>query len=113
MAILIALGIALASVAFVAAPLFFGGGRAAGTADDREGETFTRDLVAERETLYAAIQELDFDFKSGKLSAEDYYGLRQRYEDRAAAVLKAIDDSQAVSKQSGSTRKARREKRRA
>jgi hypothetical protein len=114
MAILIALGIALASVAFVAAPLFFGGARAArgGAADAKEGSLMLQDLLAEKETLYAAIQELDFDFKSGKLSAEDYYGLRQRYEERAAGLLKAIDDSQAVPETSRGPRRTHREKRR-
>jgi len=31
------------------------------------------ELLAEKETVYAAIQELDFDLKSGKLSAEDHH----------------------------------------
>jgi hypothetical protein len=114
MAILIAAGIAFVAVAFVVAPLFFGGGRAAraAAADDKPGSLELQDLLAEKETLYAAIQELDFDFKSGKLSAEDYYTLRQRYEERAAVLLKVIDDSQAASEKPRAPRKARREKRR-
>ena len=112
MAILIALGIALAAAAFVAAPLFFGAGRAArAAAGDGQASLELEDLLAEKETVYAAIEELDFDFKSGKLSEEDHQGLRQRYEERAAFLLKAVDDLQAAGK-SDTTRKARREKRR-
>ena len=113
MAILIALGIALAAAAFVAAPLFF---RARQTpragAGGGQASLEMEDLLAEKETVYAAIQELDFDFKSGKLSAEDHHGLRQRYEERAAVLLKAIDDLQPASEPSDTLRKARREKRR-
>jgi len=113
MAILIALGIALAAVAFVAAPLFFGARQVAGvTAGDGHTSLELENLLAEKETVYAAIQELDFDFKAGKLSAEDHHGLRQRYEERAAVLLKTIDDLQPTSRRSDAPRKARREKRR-
>jgi len=113
MAILIALGIALAAAAFVAAPLFFGAGKAARpAAGNGQASLELEDLLAEKETVYAAIQELDFDFKSGKLSEEDHQGLRQRYEQRAGFLLKAIDDLQAAAGRSDAPRKARREKRR-
>jgi hypothetical protein len=113
MAIVIALVIALAAVAIVAAPLFFGTRQAARvTAGEGQVSLELEDLLAEKETLYAAIQELDFDFKSGKLSAEDHHGLRQRYEERAAVLLKAIDELQPTSGRSDAPRKARREKRR-
>jgi len=69
-------------------------------------------MLVEKETIYAAIQELDFDFKSGKLSAEDHQSLRQRHEERAAALLQTIDNLQAVASKSVTPRKARREKRR-
>jgi len=114
MAILIALGIALAAAAFVAAPFLFGATQAprAGVGDG-EASLESEDLLAEKEAVYAAIQELDFDFKSGKLSAEDHHGLRQRYEERAAVLLKAIDDLQPASGRPDAPKKARREKRRA
>ena len=112
MAILIALAIALVSVAFVAAPLFFGAAREPRSEGEAEKESFElQELEAEKETVYAAIQELDFDFKSGKLSAEDHDSLRQRYEERAAIVLKTIDDLQAVRAAADAPRKTRREKR--
>jgi len=71
-----------------------------------------QELMAEKETVYAAIQELDFDFKSGKLSVEDHRGLRERHEERAAALLKAIDNHTAATAAPQASRKARREKRR-
>lgn len=113
MAVVIALGIALAAVAFVAAPLFFGV-REASTSGmgDRRGCPEMEDLLAERETLYAAIQELDFDYKSGKLSEADHAALRRRYEERAANVLQGIDKLQAGGGTPDAPRKARREKRR-
>jgi hypothetical protein len=113
MAILIALGIALTAVGFVAAPFFFGvrqGPRAA-TADAHVSLDL-QELLAEKETLYAAIQELDFDFRSGKLSIEDHRNSRERHEARAAALLKAIDDHAAGAAVPQAPRKARREKRR-
>ena len=112
MAFIIALGIAVAAAAFVAAPLFFGTGRASRPSGDRQLSAELEELLAEKETVYAAIQELDFDLKSGKLSAEDHHDLRQRYEERAAVILKAVDDLQAAAGSSDATRKTRREKRR-
>ena len=112
MAIVIALGIAIAAAAFVAAPLFLGAGRTARPTGDRQTSLELEDLLAEKETVYAAIQELDFDLKSGKLSAEDHHSLRQRYEERAAVILKATDDLQAAAGSSDAARKTRREKRR-
>ena len=90
MAILFALGIALAVVVYITLPFLLDPGRFR-----REREVHAsaelQDLLSEKETLYAAIQELEFDYKSGKLSAEDHAGLRARQEERAARVLQQID----------------------
>jgi hypothetical protein len=113
MAILVALGIALAAVAFVAAPFFFGaaqGPRSEGGDEPLSPEL--EDLVAQKETAYAAIQELEFDFRSGKLSDEDYRALRRRHEECAAALLERIDGLQAASARPHAPRKSRRDKRR-
>ncbi len=48
-------------------------------------------LEAERAGLYAALRELDFDHRAGKLSAEDYAEMRQEYGARAAAVVAALE----------------------
>ena len=98
MAMVISLGIAAAVVAFVAAPFFLLTGRASEIAPKNpDAPEALRDLLAEKETIYAAIQELDFDLKSGKLSPEDHQALRQRHEAQAAGVLKRIDELQQAS----------------
>ncbi len=97
MAVLIALGIAVVVVGFVAAPFFLleGGGSDDGVEEkDPDAAAALVDLLAEKEMAYAAIQELDFDFKSGKLSAEDHALLRRRQEEHAATVLKRLDELQ-------------------
>jgi flagellar biosynthesis/type III secretory pathway M-ring protein FliF/YscJ len=94
MAVLIALVLAVLAVAFIAVPFLLVTQRSASTQEaeaDAERAAALRDLQAEKETIYEAIQELDFDFKSGKLSAEDHEALRTRHEAQAAAVLQRID----------------------
>jgi hypothetical protein len=113
MAVVISLGIAAVVVAFVAAPFFLLTGRFVEEEpkDSAASGTLT-ELLAEKETIYAAIQELDFDLKSGKLSAEDHEALRQRHEAQAAAVMRRIDEeAQAAARPAEKSRSARREKR--
>lgn len=113
MTIVIALGIAMAVVAFLAAPFFFGVGQTTRAETDSGPVSLEiQDLLLEKETVYAAIQELDFDWKSGKLSAEDHQAARQRQEERAAAVLQQIDTLQGVVEKPAAPHRARREKRR-
>ena len=73
-------------IAFVAYPLF-------GTSSARLGGTSTPldTLIAQRESTYDAIRDLDFDFQMGKLSQADYAGLRDKYKTRAAQILQQID----------------------
>ncbi len=97
MAVVIALGIAVAVVAFVVAPFFLLTGEPSeGTSKNPETPEDLAEVLAEKETIYAAIQELDFDLKSGKLSPEDHAVLRQRHEAQAGAVLKRIDELQGM-----------------
>ncbi len=99
MALIIALGIAVVVVAYVALPFFLGVGRREGDpAWTGDGDSPLRDALAEKETLYAAIQELDFDFKSGKLSEADHQALRGKYENQAALVLMRIDELQGAAR---------------
>lgn len=44
-------------------------------------------LELEQENLYAALRELDFDYRAGKLSSADYEALRAEYEARAVECL--------------------------
>ena len=58
MALIIALGIAVAVVGYVALPFFLGVGRA-GDAPAGDEDSPLRDALAEKEALYDAIQELE------------------------------------------------------
>jgi cytochrome c-type biogenesis protein CcmH len=48
-------------------------------------------LVLERDRLYADLREIEFDYRSGKLSRADYEAMRDDYEARAAAILAELD----------------------
>lgn len=50
------------------------------------------DLHSRREAVYGAIKELDFEYQLGNLSPADYQELRNQYRQRAASVLKELDE---------------------
>jgi hypothetical protein len=67
--------------------------RQAGRADHR---TVTRlrqraDLLAARNSIYHALQELDFDRETNKVSDEDYAAERYRLVAQGVAVLQRLD----------------------
>jgi tetratricopeptide (TPR) repeat protein len=47
--------------------------------------------LEEKGAALRALKELTFDYEAGHLSEDDYEGLRQRYESRAAEVLAELD----------------------
>jgi hypothetical protein len=49
-------------------------------------------LMAERDRIINALQELDFDFKLGKIPEEDYPVQRAELLQKGAGVLKKLDD---------------------
>jgi rubrerythrin len=49
-------------------------------------------LMAERERAISALQELDFDYKLGKVPEEDYPTQRTNLLQRGAEILKRIDE---------------------
>lgn len=57
------------------------------TAEERR----LRDLTVEKEEMIKGIRELDFDYRSGNLSEQDWRQLRANYEARAAALMQEID----------------------
>ncbi len=58
-------------------------------------EPALQQLMFQRDTTYAAMKELDFDYAMGNLSKEDYQELQNRYKRKAVALLKRIDDLKA------------------
>lgn len=49
-------------------------------------------LLAERDRLINALQELDFDYKLGKIPSEDYPAQRAQLLQKGAEVLRKIDE---------------------
>ena len=61
-------------------------------------ETPLHELLGRKDALYQSIKDLEFDFKTAKLSEEDYTDLRAKLENEAVALLKRIDKAQAGAK---------------
>ncbi|OGP81840.1 MAG: hypothetical protein A2Y95_04200 [Deltaproteobacteria bacterium RBG_13_65_10] len=49
------------------------------------------ELLHEKDGVYLAIREIEFDYRTGKVSEEDYAALMTRYRARAIDLMKAID----------------------
>jgi hypothetical protein len=49
-------------------------------------------LLVQKDVAYATLKDLDFDFKTGKLSEEDYQELKTRYRNEALNILEKIDN---------------------
>lgn len=85
---LIYLALVIGGVVFVGYPLVTG---------KREEPSFSPrgpldDLSSDKEATYIALKELDFDYRTGKLSEEDYHELREKYRAKAFSLLKVLDE---------------------
>ena len=49
-------------------------------------------LSLQKEMLYVAIRDLDFDFHTGKVDQKDYANLRQHLESEAVQILRQLDE---------------------
>jgi hypothetical protein len=49
-------------------------------------------LTLQKETLYTAIRDLDFDYHTGKVDEQDFTELRSRLESEAIEILRALDE---------------------
>jgi hypothetical protein len=58
------------------------------SAQDQEVEQ----LTLQKEMLYTAIRDLDFDYHTGKVDEEDFTELRSRLENEAIETLRALDE---------------------
>jgi hypothetical protein len=85
-ALLIALVLSLAALAYVVWPLLKPGPAPIMVEDDRLTE-----LLARKDALLVAIKELEFDYQVGKLSEEDYQLLDQRLRRQAVGLLQQIE----------------------
>jgi tetratricopeptide (TPR) repeat protein len=82
--------LALPALAFILWPIFKKGGDTAAGILALPNNRYD-ELAEEKRALYRALRELEFDHQAGHLSEDDYAELRNRYEARAARVLKALD----------------------
>jgi hypothetical protein len=91
-ALILAACLAVACVAFVARPFL----REPQAKNDRlavneETERVRIELVEERDRALAALKELEFDHRTGKISDADYRELVVPLRRQAAAALEALD----------------------
>ncbi len=89
LAVMVVTSIAVA--VYIAWPLLVG--RPESSPEDEEGDyaSVLDELLVQKDATYSAIKELEFDHAMGNLSKEDYRKLASRYEDKAVALLKTID----------------------
>lgn len=85
----------IATLAFIAYPLFFKGSPGQVAVEDDQ----LQDLFSKRNTAYSMLKELEFDYSSGILTKEDYEDLKARYSNQAISILKGIDEQEQTSEE--------------
>ncbi len=80
--------ISLAAVAFIIYPLLKGEN---GVAEEKRADNGLEDIALGKESVYANLKELEFDYQTGKLSRQDYQELRSDLESMALSLLKRAD----------------------
>ncbi|HPV05501.1 MAG TPA: zinc ribbon domain-containing protein [Aggregatilineales bacterium] len=91
---LLALAAVLFVGAFIVQPFFNAeGGERAGRERRRAASALRQraDLLAERNRVYAAIRDLDFDYKTNKVSDEEYAEQRYRLVAECVEILQMLD----------------------
>ena len=58
---------------------------------DHESDDASEMLLLQKEMVYGAIRDLDFDFQTGKVDQKDYAELRQQLEREAVHILRQLD----------------------
>ncbi len=90
-ALVLAAVLAVGAVLFVARPFLRAPGREEHTAPPDRAELERLALVEERDRALAALKELEFDHRTGKLSDSDYAEALPVLRQEAAAALAALD----------------------
>jgi len=81
-----------AALFFIFRPILVGG--SSGLLDLEGATSNLKKLLRRKETVYENIKDLDFEYKMGKLSDEDYNRLRNDYSNEAYALMKDIEKIQ-------------------
>lgn len=84
--VVVALIISFAALAYVVWPLLTPGPAPVIVENDR-----LTDLVGRKDAVLTAIKELEFDYRMGKLSDEDYQRLDQRLRRQAIGLMQQIE----------------------
>ena len=87
----IELAIVILSLYYMGLPLFRRQGHGAELSHSAKRDEFHR-LLVQKDNAYATIKDIQFDFKTGKISEEDCKGLLAKYEAVAVDILKKIAD---------------------
>lgn len=98
MEIIILLAIVIITAVFITLPFFKKSTDVENPIEQRSNPTEKPPLLelkrlnSEKESLYTALNDIEFDYGLGKLSSEDYEELKRDYKSKAASVLKRIDE---------------------
>jgi hypothetical protein len=93
-ALVLAAVLAVVAVLFVARPFLRSPGREERAAPPDGADLERLALLEERDRALAALKELEFDHRTGKVSDADYAEALPALRDEAAAALAALDPSQ-------------------
>lgn len=86
--------ITLIAAALAAYPLL--SKRPAGQSADgssQSNEDRLSELLEKKQTIYSALKELEFDYRTGKISDDDYRQMIGGHKAEAVAILKAIEEA--------------------
>jgi hypothetical protein len=87
---ILAVAVVVAALVYVVHPFFHGAEPQAAGTGAREG----LELVEERDRALAALKELEFDHRTGKVSDADYRELVGQLRRRAVEVLRSLEPEQ-------------------
>lgn len=79
----------ISAMFFVGYPIF----RRQEISEKKQENKILSELIHKKESAYVAIKDLEFDYRTGKLSQVDYKELKDKYETEALQTLKKIDES--------------------
>ncbi len=86
--LILILGITLSIAGLVGAPFMH---RPRPCRKEDTGASTSADLLLQKDTLYTAIHDLEFDFQTDKVDQKGYVELRQQLEWEAVHVLRLLD----------------------
>ena len=86
--LILILGITLSTAGLVGAPFMY---RQRPCREEDASASPSAGLLLQRDTLYTALRDLEFDFQTGKVDQKDYAELRQQLEQEALHILHLLD----------------------